>query len=315
MKKVTLVLAALLCSLSFSASASWWNWWKTPSGYTDTKHPIVLVHGILGFDTVIGMEYWYRIPSTLKKEGAEVYVTQVTALDSTEARGEQLIEQLEAIIALSGAEKVNLLGHSHGGVTSRYVASVRPDLIASVTNIAGPTFGSPVADAILDLDSPIRDVVLGGMNALGTLINALSNNPSSDRQDALASLTSFTQAESTRFNTDHPYGVPTTSCGAGERYAANGIQYFSFGGASPLTNLFDPTDLLFVTTSLAFDKGVKNDGLVSSCSSHLGMIIRDDYGMNHLDEVNMMLGLHSIFETDPLTVYRQHANRLKNAGL
>ncbi len=315
MKKVTLVFAVFLFSFSISASAAWWNWWVKPSSYTETQYPIVLVHGILGFDTVIGMEYWYRIPSTLKADGAEVYVTQVTALDSTEARGEQLIEQIEAVLAISGASKVNLFGHSHGGVTSRYVASVRPDLVASVTNIAGPTFGSPVAEAILDLDSPIRQVVLGGMNALAMLINGLSNNPTDSGQDAFASLSSFTKAESTRFNADHPYGVPSTACGEGERYGANNVQYFSFGGASPFTNIFDPSDLLFVTTSLAFDSGVKNDGMVSSCSSHLGMIIRDDYSMNHLDEVNMMLGLHSLFETDPLTVYRQHANRLKNAGL
>ena len=37
--------------------------------------------------------------------------------------------------------------------------------------------------------------------------------------------------------------------------------------------------------------------------------------MNHLDEVNQTLGLTSLFETDPVTVYRQHANRLKNDGL
>jgi triacylglycerol lipase len=28
-----------------------------------------------------------------------------------------------------------------------------------------------------------------------------------------------------------------------------------------------------------------------------------------------VLGLTSLFETDPVSVYRQHANRLRNAGL
>jgi triacylglycerol lipase len=37
--------------------------------------------------------------------------------------------------------------------------------------------------------------------------------------------------------------------------------------------------------------------------------------MNHLDEVNQALGLHSLFETDPKAVFKQHANRLRNAGL
>jgi triacylglycerol lipase len=36
--------------------------------------------------------------------------------------------------------------------------------------------------------------------------------------------------------------------------------------------------------------------------------------MNHLDEVNQLFGLVSIFETNPVSVYRQQANRLKTAG-
>jgi triacylglycerol lipase len=47
----------------------------------------------------------------------------------------------------------------------------------------------------------------------------------------------------------------------------------------------------------------------------MGKVIRDNYRMNHLDEVNQTFGLTSLFETDPVTVYRQHANRLKNDGL
>ena len=67
-------------------------------------------------------------------------------------------------------------------------------------------------------------------------------------------------------------------------------------------------------TSLAFG-GAKNDGLVASCASHLGKVIRDDYAMNHLDEINQTVGLVNLFETNPVTVYRQQANRLKNMVL
>jgi triacylglycerol esterase/lipase EstA (alpha/beta hydrolase family) len=36
---------------------------------------------------------------------------------------------------------------------------------------------------------------------------------------------------------------------------------------------------------------------------------------NHLDEVNQLVGLRDWFSADPVTLYRQHANRLKNLGL
>ena len=57
------------------------------------------------------------------------------------------------------------------------------------------------------------------------------------------------------------------------------------------------------------------DGLVGKCSAHLVQVIRDDYSMNHLDEVNQLFGLTGLFSTNPKTVFRTHANRLKNDGL
>jgi triacylglycerol lipase len=44
-------------------------------------------------------------------------------------------------------------------------------------------------------------------------------------------------------------------------------------------------------------------------------VIRDNYFHNHIDEINHALGLVSIFETNPKTLFRNHASRLKNLGL
>jgi len=93
-----------------------------------------------------------------------------------------------------------------------------------------------------------------------------------------------------------------------------GVSFFSWSGAKPYTNVFDVLDPALALTSLAFG-GAKNDGLVASCSTHLGRVIRDDYAMNHMDEVNQTVGLINLFETNPVTLYRQHANRLRNLGL
>jgi triacylglycerol lipase len=80
-----------------------------------------------------------------------------------------------------------------------------------------------------------------------------------------------------------------------------------------LTNALDVSDGLLGLTSLFYPEA--NDGLVGRCSSHLGDVIRDDYFQNHLDEVNQVLGLVSIFESNPKTLFRNQANRLKNLGL
>jgi triacylglycerol lipase len=305
---------SLALILLFSSATQAW-WWSKPSTYTQTKYPIVLTHGLFGFDSLLGVDYWHKIPETLRDDGAEVYLTTVSNSNSSEVRGEQLIPQIERILAITGAEKVNLIGHSHGSPTIRYVASVRPDLVASVTSIGGVNKGSEVADVINGLSeesAAFTSVIETLGNTLATVIDFISGGGYD--QDILASLSALTTEQSLAFNVDHPAGVPTTACGEGD-YEVNGIRYYSWSGAEPTTNFLDPTDLITGITSLFFSSGVDNDGLVSSCSSRLGMVIRDDFNMNHLDEVNMLLGLHDIWSTDPLTVFRSHANRLKQAGL
>jgi triacylglycerol lipase len=302
-------LATVLIVITALPAPSW------ATGYTETKYPIVLVHGLFGFNNIGPVEYWYGIPGALRSDGAKVYVTQVSAANSTEVRGEQLLTQVKQILAATGATKVNLIGHSHGGPTARYVASVRPDLVASVTSVAGVNKGSKVADILVGVapdGSLSQAVIVSITNALGTIITFLSGSPTLP-QASYAAAVSLSTAGSLKFNAAHPEGIPTTACGEGA-YQARGVSYFSWAGAKPYTNVFDILDPALALTSLAFN-GAKNDGLVASCSAHLGRVIRDDYGMNHLDVVNQTIGLVNIFETNPVTLYRQQANRLKNLGL
>ena len=284
------------------------------SGYTQTRYPIVLVHGLFGFDNIGPVEYFYGIPEALRSDGASVYVTQVSAANSTEVRGEQLLTQVKQILAATGASKVNLMGHSHGAPTARYVASVRPDLVASVTSIGGVNQGAPFADVILNVAPPgslANAVIVAAVNSFALFINSVSNQVYLP-QNSLAAAQSLSTAGSAKFNQAHPWGVPTSACGEGA-YNAGGVAYYSWGGAQTITNIFDPLDAPLNTLSVLF-LGAKNDGLVSSCSSHLGMVIRDDYRMNHADLTNQTTGLVAWNETNPTTVYRQHANRLKIAG-
>lgn len=285
------------------------------AGYTQTKYPIVLIHGLFGFDNIGPVEYFYGIPSALRADGARVFVVQVSAANSTEVRGEQLLTQVRQILAATGAGKVNLMGHSHGGPTARYVASVRPDLVASVTSIGGVNKGSAVADVLLGVapaGSLQNTALVSVTNGLASIIDFLSGG-GGNTQNSLAAAQSLSTAGTLKFNAKHPQGVPTTACGEGA-YSVNGVAYYSWSGAKPYSNVLDVVDPALALTSLAF-AGAKNDGLVSSCSSRLGRVIRDDYAFNHLDEVNQTVGLTNIFETNPVTLFRQQANRLRNAGL
>lgn len=302
-----LVAVAMLCALPLVSMAQ--------TGYTQTRHPIVLVHGLLGFDSLLGVyDYWYGVPSNLTSGGARVYVANVSSSNFSEVRGEQLIRELDTLRAIHGHTKFNLIGHSHGGPTIRYVASVRRDLVASVTTVGSPHTGSRVADglnATLSPGSALRPLVAGFVNALSVLIEVLSGD--NDPQDALAALTSLSSSGAVAFNTRHPQGKPSSACGQGAA-VVNGVRYYSWGGTSVLTHVLDPSDALMGTGGLFFGFE-QNDGLVGKCSSHWGVVLRDDYGWNHLDQVNQVFGLTSWFASSPVSVIRSHANRLKTAGL
>lgn len=310
MLRTTLARVLLcFCLLVFGSSAF------AQSGYTQTRYPIVLVHGLLGFDSLLGVyDYWYGIPSELRSGGARVFVASVSASNYSQVRGEQLIRDLDNLRATYGYAKFNLIGHSHGGPTIRYVASVRPDLVASVTSVGSPHTGSKVADGIAFVappGSPQRAILAGFVNALSTFLGLLSGN--SDPQNALGALASLNSVGAAQFNALHPQGMPTSSCGQGAS-VVNGVRYYSMGGTSVLTNILDLSDPMLGASSLFFGFEA-NDGLVGRCSSHLGVVLRDDYGWNHLDEVNQMLALRGLFSSSPASVLRAQANRLKTAGL
>ena len=302
-----------LCSVAGGCKAT--GSVSVSSTYTKTKYPLVFAHGMAGFSKVGPVDYWYGIPKDLVAGGSSVYVTQVASFQSSEVRGEQLLAQAQNILAISGAAKINLIGHSHGNHSIRYVAAAIPSKISSVTGVGGPQTGSPVADVIKGVTTvpglgPVTATVLSGaINGFFLMIDAISGQ--GYRQDALAGMDSLTTKGSAAFNAKYPQAMPTTKCAEGA-YNVNGVRYYSWSGTGHLTNLLDISDVALAASGLVIPEA--NDGLVGRCASHLGQVIRDNYAMNHLDEVNQLFGLVSIFTTNPVSVYRQQANRLKTAG-
>lgn len=312
--KGVLSLALLSSSIAFAGVQTTPT--NTKATYAKTKYPIVFNHGMFGFTRLgvpeFGLDYFYRVLPDLASNGATVFATQVSPLNSTEIRGEQLVQQIEDVLAITGAKKVNLIGHSHGGPTTRYAAGIMPSKIASVTTVAGVNKGSNVADLLLStgIGAPLVSSFVEA--TLAPIMNWAQGKPNLPTS-MMASLKSLSTDGATQFNKRFPNGIPTTACGQGAA-VSNGIRQYSWSGSSTVTNLLDPDTIIVGLSSVAFGF-TPNDGLVGSCSSHFGTVIRDNYAHNHLDEVNQILGLRGLFSPDPVEQFRQHANRLKSEGL
>ena len=217
---------------------------QVSSSYAKTKYPLVFSHGMAGFINVgadpLGVDYWYQILPDLARNGASAWATRVSPFNSTAVRGEQLLQQVLEIRAITGAPKVNLIGHSHGGPTIRYVAGVRPDVVASLTSIAGPHKGSPVADLVLKAEGTAAEAPLAGaVNLFSKAITwAQGLNPDSYPHDALAGGKSLTLAGAAQFNAQFPLGMPASACADG-KLLDQGIYSYSFAGAGTVTNLLE----------------------------------------------------------------------------
>ncbi|MFZ5756155.1 MAG: esterase/lipase family protein [Pseudomonadota bacterium] len=319
MKRLVLLLATLAVAMSASTANALCIF---NCSYAKTKYPIVLVHGLFGFEQIGGaVDYFYQVPGALKDKGAKVYTPAVPAVDSNEVRGEQLLLEVKKVLAVTGAQKVNIIGHSQGSPTARYVAGVIPASVASVTAIGGVNKGAPMADVLVgvyDAAPGIGGFIYDIVNGATSLLNLATGEiyePNAQR-----SMQSLSTAGSLAFNVKFPRGVPTTACGEGAYSATIGTSkqyYYSWtGNSGTITNVFDILDPLVSLTTPAFLLAPQdNDMLVGVCSTKFGKVLRTDYPWNHLDEVNQMLGLIGLGAPDPVAVIVTHANRLKNQGL
>ena len=288
------------------------------SDYAKTKYPIVFNHGMFGFTRLgissLGVDYFYQVLPDLARNGAHVFATQVSPLESTELRGEQLLQQVDEVIALTGSPKVNLIGHSHGGPTIRYIEIVAPEKVASLTAVAGTFKGSKVADDMLSNAGVKTIMTIVGQYILAPAITLLEGNPSLpiNFENSLLSLSEKGSAE---FNAKYPTTAIPKDCGQGQKITSNGVYHYSWTGKAQATNILDIADIAISQLAPLAYKNNDNDGLVNRCNTHLGQVIRDDYNQTHLDEVNQLLGLKALLGQDPVSLYRQQANRLKLEGL
>ena len=121
-----------------------------------TKYPILLVHG-MGFRDYKRISYWGRIPKMLESLGCQVFFGGQDSNADIETNGRHLASRIEQILKETGAEKVNIIAHSKGGLDSRYAISKlgMADKVASLTTMLTPHHGSKTIDKLLKIPRPL----------------------------------------------------------------------------------------------------------------------------------------------------------------
>ncbi|KAK8189360.1 Alpha/Beta hydrolase protein [Phyllosticta capitalensis] len=220
--------------------------------YDKPKHPVVLAHGLLGFDElrlagpyVPGIQYWRGIREALEARDIRVITASVSPSGSIESRAAMLSERISSAM---------------GGLDTRYMISrLQPAGIAvkSLTTIATPHRGSAFADYVMG------EIGEANLPRIYALIERLGFETG-----AFSQLTRQYVCE--EFNPKTP--------------DAEGTRYFSYGASLEPTrwSVFKPSH----DVVKKLEGGAPNDGLVSVGSSRWGTYKGTILGVSHLDLIN-----------------------------
>ncbi|KAA1085668.1 hypothetical protein PGT21_014402 [Puccinia graminis f. sp. tritici] len=231
-----------------------------PDSFSKPKFPLVLCHGLLGFDVLgpaaLGLTYFRGVREALEERGVEVYVAKVPACASIEERAKTLAQFIETRLP---GQTVNLIGHSMGGLDSRFmITHLRPTSfkVASLTTIGTPHRGSAFADYLL-LD------ILGRQHHSKFLqISKSLGLPGGGK--AFVELTSEQMAV---FNQNTP--------------DLHGISYFSYAAVCE-PSFASPFRLSW---GVVYEREGPNDGLVSVASAQWGSYLGTLHNVNHAELV------------------------------
>ena len=162
-RKIVWICLVLICLAGIAPAAF--------AGANLTVYPVVFAHGSFGFDKVAGVYYFGDDYGTFVgkpclsggacngylNKAQKAYATKVWAFQSSEERGLWLYEQIEGIMASSGKDHVNIIGHSQGGVDARKAAKELREVkkytvVKVMASISSNHRGCPLGKSGMDLD-------------------------------------------------------------------------------------------------------------------------------------------------------------------
>lgn len=243
---------------------------RVENAICQTRYPVVMVHGIFFRDWQY-LNYWGRIPRELKRNGAAVYYGKQQSSRSIADSAAELKEEICRILAETGAEKVNIVAHSKGGLDSRYAISRlgMAEYVASLTTINTPHRGCKFADVLL---KAFPDCFV---HFVAARYNAVFHKLGDAAPDFLSGVQDLTAASCAIFNE----AVPDSP-----------LVYYqsSMSKMHSMTSAVFPLNIAYL---LVKKYEGDNDGLVSVTSApwghYLGLLTAGRKGISHGDMIDL----------------------------
>ncbi len=230
----------------------------------------------------------------LRQRGIHAFAPNVAPYQTVPVRAEMWRDRIEHILEETGAEKVNLVAHSMGGLDARYLihSLACHDAVASLTTIASPHFGTPLADIVLGQPERLHALLAGLAQWMS---QTAMREVSADFTNAVAELRPA-HVEGT-FNPsvpDHP-----------------SVQYWSYSGKAGKGTDNPISPLLRPMNAWLYARDGVNDGFVPEASAHWGTFL-GTLNADHTQQVGLDFALRSRF--DAPAFYDALAENLSRSG-
>lgn len=262
-----------------------------------TKYPILMVHGVFFRDTKF-FNYWGRIPKELQTNGAKIFYGNHSSAASIADSAAELKLRIQEILAKTGAEKVNIIAHSKGGLDCRYAIAELGcgEYVASLTTVNTPHRGCLFADYLL------TKIPVDVKNKVANTYNAALRKLGDKDPDFLAAVNDLTDSYCNALNKEMPTPQDVYCQSVGSVLTGGTYGKFPLNFSYHLVSHFSGD----------------NDGLVSEQSFAWGekytlLKPEGNRGISHGDVID--LNRENIPGFDVREFYVNLVNDLKNRGL
>lgn len=214
-----------------------------------TRYPILLVHGVFFRDSRL-FNYWGRIPAELKKNGARIFYGEHDSARPVAESAAELADRIEWILKKTGAEKLNVIAHSKGGLDMRYALAqlgVAP-CVASLTTVNTPHNGCIFANELL------KKVPKRVADLLASTYDSIAEKAGDEAPQFMAAVQDLTDEACAARNKEMPALPDGVFCqSVGSRLKKGTAARFPLNLSYHIVKKYDgPNDGLVATTSFAW---------------------------------------------------------------
>ncbi|MEU0083536.1 triacylglycerol lipase [Streptomyces sp. NPDC006274] len=164
MKKSVMAAAGALLAVQASVPAQA----SSTSGFTLDSNPILFVHGYNG-----GSSNWNTMADRFRADGwpsSHLHQWNYDSRQSNTITAQQLSTEVDRVLAATGADQVDIVSHSMGGLSSRYYLKNLDGTAKTEAwvSLGGPNHGTDSANACFDTSCPEMRIGSSFLTALNS---------------------------------------------------------------------------------------------------------------------------------------------------